>query len=214
MKTKEYSSLGLKVNFSVPESVEEFDANAKRIGACLEEATNNSVYRGMLGDFRDVLLHGWAEKGIKGLDDIYGVERKTKPVLDRKTNLPRKDKDDNEVTTYDETEEEFLDRVLAEKGLKIEDIQEHANTVAASLVFDASAREKKAPKPKKLSSTYLDAAKKLLEKYEDSKINKTFAKFIPDQATFARTGDAAKDAETLGWLFKAYNEAKAAAGEL
>lgn len=160
MQTTKYNSLGLDVNLSVPSSVEEFDLNAKKVGACLTEAINNCVYRGSLATFRTVFLHGQeanVEEGlteISGLDTITGIERKTKES-------GKKDDKGNPILTFDETEGDFFKRILAEKGVEASTFQHHADLVASSIVFDASAKERKAPAPKKLP----DWAKKTAEEF-------------------------------------------------
>lgn len=208
MKTKTYNSLGLEVPFQVPESVEEFDANAKRAGACLDEAINNVIYRGSLAEFRDLFLHGRpAGEGLpafNGIDAITGIERKTKTVK----------KGDKEAEEWDETEAEYFKRVCAQLGKEPKAFQDLANAAAALIAFDASARERKAPVPKKLSEEFKTAAKNALAKYDDGKITKNIRKYLPDVADFVRTGDEAKDIETLGWLLKAYNKAKLASGDM
>lgn len=146
MKTKTYSSLGLNVTLSVPESVEEFDQNAKRSGACLDEATNNVVYRGSLAEFRD----SFCEK----LSEQSGVSRLTK-------SSGKKDADGNDILVYAESEAEYAKRVAAEKNVEVSTFQPLADEVAASITFDAAARERKAPAPKKLP----DWAKKVAEEF-------------------------------------------------
>jgi len=146
MQTKEFSSLGLKVNLSVPSTVEEFDQNAKRVGACLDEAVNNCVYRGSLAEFRD--------KFCEALAESTGVERLTK-------DSGKKDESGQPILTYTETEGDYAKRVAAEKGVEITSFQSLADSVASAIVFDASARERKAPTPKKLP----DWAKKVAEEF-------------------------------------------------
>lgn len=231
MKTEKYKSLGLVVALSVPETVDEFDSNAKKAGACLAEGTNNVVYRGMLGDFRDVLIHGCEEDtvrnlpGFKGLEDIYGVPRKMKPSLG-KDGKPKVGEDKEPIMTPDETEQEYVDRLIAEKSLKIEDLQSYADQTVATLLFDASSRERKAPKTAKLGEEFKSAATNLLANIDDTKINKTLSKFLPvEKCTFTRLATGGQDEATakattdknvdvLGRLVKEYNKAKLSQGVL
>lgn len=200
------------MNLQVPETVEEFDTNAKRAGACLQEATNNVVYRGLLGEFRDVLIHGReAEDGVaavQGLEDIYSFPRATKPVLG-KDGKP-KVVDGVAVTEPGETEQEYIDRLMAAKSLTTDALQKVAAVVAASIPFDASARERKAPKPPKLSNELVEAAKAQLAGHDDSYITKALQKFLPE-ATFARSGDEAADVQTLGKLLRDWVKARTSA---
>jgi len=190
MKTKTYKSLGLNVNLSVPETVEEFDTNAKRIGACLEEATNNCVYRGSLTEFRSNLCDK--------VESTQGVERKTKDT-------GKKDSEGKAILAFDESEADFIERVVATKGIKVEDLQPIADEVANAIVFDASARERKAPTPKKLAAKYSANAKAIIDQGKVDAFNKKASKLIDVQ--FTATGDAAKDVEALGWIVKQYVEA-------
>lgn len=183
--------------------------NAKRAGACLDEAINNVVYRGSLAEFRDVFLHGRAadaDKGItalSGIEDITGIERKTKPVL--KDGKPVV-KDGVEASVYDETESDYFKRVVAEKGGEATQFQSVADEIAAAIAFDASARERKAPAgPKKLAAKYVTTAKAILASGNFAKAQARFAQYSTPWPEF--TGDAEKDATALGWAIKANQEA-------
>ncbi len=175
MQKVKYSSLGLDVELSVPATIEEFDKNAGKVGACISEAINNVVYRGMLANFRYHFLHGISQddlnadkenktfapgtKPVKGVDEISGIERKVVPVLDAKTGKPRV-KDGKPVETWDpaDSEKKYFDRVLATKGVKAESFAETAKQVAAALVFDASETERAERGPAKLAQRYKDLA--------------------------------------------------------
>lgn len=108
MKVQEQKTLGLVAPIEVPTTVAEFDKLAKREGACLEEAVNNVIYRGVLAQLRDVFLHGQDEDkaagqpAFAGFEQVTKVARKTKPT-------GRKDKDGAEILTYDETEAEYFE---------------------------------------------------------------------------------------------------------
>jgi hypothetical protein len=255
MKKEKYSSLGLDIDLSVPDSEAEFNANAGKEGACLAEATNNVVYRGMLATFRYHFLHGISEKDladdsshksfvegttpIEGVDVVTGIERKEVPVLD-KEGKPRI-VDGEPLTQYDpdDSEAKYFKRVCAEKNLKPENFQDLANRIAAALVFDASASERKAVGPKKLAAKYKEKAARILAgnnvaalqaKYEGLVRNPdgsaksfSFTATNDQTKTFVvkwKNGDGAeqsatvsdKDAESLGWLAKEYVDAVAAQG--
>lgn len=179
MKTQEYSSLGLKVNVLVPESVTEFDTNAKREGACLAEAINNCVYRGTLAEFRDEFCIA--------LEASTGVERKTKPS-------GKNDASGNPVLIYAESEGEYPKRVAAEKGVEITYFQSIADEVAGKLVFDASARERKAPAPKKIPQWATDTAKQFLSGAKSlEKFSAAFAKVVGTELVITGDDDASKE---------------------
>lgn len=202
-------SLGLVVNLSVPATYEEFDTLAKKTGAALDEAIKNVVYRGTLAEFRDVLLHGrkadtaTGTTAIAGMDDMFKAERKTKPVLD-KAGAPKKTAAGVEITAYDETEEEFFDRIVAANSITEADQQKLADIVSSQLVFDPSATERKPSLPKKLAAKYSENAKKLIDGGKVDALNTRLQKSI--NKTFTATGDATKDIEVLGWLVKEFVE--------
>ena len=227
MKKVKYSSLGLDIELSVPATVEEFDTNAKRQGACLEEAINNVVYRGSLAEFRDIFLHGRKEEknaegkvvvtAIKGIDDITGIPRKEIPVMKDGKQVVR---DGSPVTIYDpeDSEAKYFKRVLAQLGKEASAFQDHANAVAAALTFDASATEKKPAGPKKLAQKYKDVATLFLTGKKDlAKLQKAFAKdlngkqFVPvtkDDKGAAVALTAEVNVESLGWLCKEFEAAQ------
>lgn len=218
MKTQTYNSLGLEVPFQVPESVTEFDTNAKREGACLAEAINNIIYRGSLAEFRDVFLHGRKEdkeKGIaavQGVDDLTGIERNTKPVM--KNGKPVV-KDNEPVVEYSESEADYFKRVcgtLVENG-SAKDVDaakmsflSHATSIASGIEFDASATERKATGPKKLAQKYKDFAKRLLDGPNMSRFGNDVKSALGKDIVLG--DDADKNIETVGWLVKALAEYK------
>jgi hypothetical protein len=194
MQTKEYSSLGLKVNISVPSTVEEFDQNAKRTGACLDEAINNTVYRGVLADFR--------EKFCEALETHTAIPRHTK-------DSGKKDSDGNAIMLYTESEGDYPKRAAAEQGVEVATYQHIADAVAAELVFDASARERKAPTPKKLP----DWAKKVAEEFLSGaksleKLSAAFAKIVGTPLTVSGETheDKVKSLAASAVAFKAAND--------
>lgn len=205
MKLQKYRSLGLDINLETPETVAEFDTNAKRTGACLDEAIANVIYRGALADFRSAFIHGVEEdkeKGVKavaGLEAVTKIERKTKPT-------GKKDKDGADILVYDETEADYVARVCAEKKCEVSAFQPLANEIAAQLKFDASARERKPTAPKKLAQKYKDTATAIMA-------GANFKKFLADvkkaiSKDFTATGDKEKDVEAVGWLVKEFAEYK------
>ena len=205
MKSQQFKSLGLVVNLNVPETVEEFDLNAKKSGRALAEAINNVVYRDCLAEFRD----NFCEK----LESSTSVERKTKDtgkkrkvtsVVDGKEVIT-----EEPILIYAESEAEFVDRVIAEKQITRESLQDLATSVASGIVFDASATERKPAGPKKLAQKYLDDAKKALESGKLDTINARLKKNIGKE--FVATGDAEKDVIQMGTLIKEFadwNEAQ------
>lgn len=248
MIPKQYKSLGLQVSLSVPETVAEFDENAKKEGACLSEAINNCVYRGGLAIFRDVFLHGQAEvkegdvvtsPAIKGVEELTGILRLTEQVMkDGKPVL----KDNEPVLIFVESEGKYFNRVLStlvkdgkfpDEEAALNSFQPLADEVAKSIVFDASASERKSAGPRKLAAKYKIAAAKSLALGTTDKVNSHLSNTIKKQ--FTATNDTEKlftgkyphkngegqvvevdfsvsdkDAEALGWLLKEHQDYKAA----
>jgi len=244
MTQQEYKSLGLAVKFEVPASVDEFDSNAKKVGACLSEAINNIVYRTSLAQFRDEFLHGRkgdAEKGItavEGVEAMTGIARKTDPVM--KDGKPVVE-DGEPVTTYAESEAKYFNRVLVQlvadgkypsEEEALASFQRMADETAAGIKFDASASERKATGPKKLAQKFKVVAARILANGTINKANEAY--FSRIGKSFTATDDRSKlfkaafevvdpstkkvstqtvevsdkDAESLGWLLKEYQDWK------
>lgn len=205
MKTQTYKSLGLSVNLSVPESVAEFDANAKRAGACLEEAINNCVYRGSLADFRYSFLHGLDEDKEKNIAAVPGIEQTTK--IERLTKpTGRKDKDGADILVYNETEADYFARVCVEKKVEATAYQALADTIAKTITFDASARERKPSLPKKLAQKYKDTATAIMSGANFKRFTADVKKALGKDIVL--TNDKDKDVEAVGWIVKAFAEYK------
>ena len=149
MISKSVKTLGFEININVPETVEEYDNLAKKAGACLESAVLNTIYRAVLNVFRSDFC--------EALEKKVGIARKTKPSGRKVKDEAGKDTEED-ILIYDETESEYFDRVLAETKTEKSAYSDIANEVAATMVFDPSASEKKPAGPKKTAKKYLDAA--------------------------------------------------------
>ena len=180
MQTIQVNSFGYKLNYNVPAAIEEFDALAKRVGAALDEANKNVIYRSVLNRFRDGYLHGIeaseatetepARAAILGLDKQTGIERKfriTKPEVRDGDKITQE-----EVTAWDEKEEAFKDRVFAQlvsdgKFASVEAAEAayepHAQAVLDAIDFDPSKTDKASAGPKKTPKTYYGIADALVE---------------------------------------------------
>jgi hypothetical protein len=66
-KAYETNSLGYKLRFNGPATVEEYDTAAGRKDACLEDACDNTIYRGTLPE--------WQSAWAKRLEEMTGVKR-------------------------------------------------------------------------------------------------------------------------------------------
>lgn len=213
MKKREYSSLGLAIALSVPSSVDEFNTLAKatdpQANPCLDEATNNVVYRGSLAEFRELFLHGRKADAEKGLSEIIGVEGVSN--IDRRTIPVMKDgkaveKDGQPVETFDpeDSEAKYFKRVCAEMKVEPSHFATLAQQVADTIAFDPSASERKPSLPKKLPKDILEKATAKVAQGEEAfnKLAGIIAKNLSKER-IVWTGDAAKDSETLGWEIKA-----------
>jgi len=108
---------GLKATINVPETVEEYDQLAKKPGMCLEDATDNVIYRGVLPQF-------WAALAT-ALNAEYGIPFKmkdhpTKKEADGKTAVQVRN-----MTKSDggESNPQYVDRVAAEKEVEPTEFQ-------------------------------------------------------------------------------------------
>lgn len=204
-ETKQFESLGLKVNISVPSTAAEFDTLAAQPGSCLLNAILNIVYRSCLAEFRDLFIHGQKEekndKGevtqpeVKGLEALTGVERKWKTEKDG----------EKSVEVWDETEGRYMKRVTAEKSLTEEFLQKHADYIAGYIVFDPKKSEPRSKGPKKLPEIYRNAAVTI---FGNNNQEKWFTEFglvfvapsdeTPEAAEVAKN----KNIDLLGWKIK------------
>lgn len=216
MKTIEIKPFGVTVNTSVPADSEEFDKIAKKPGACLENALKYQLYHVYFSEVRDVVLHGRDEEkneagqvtqtAIKGLDETFGVERNTKPVIgkDGKPSL----RDGKPVTAWDEKEEDYFQRVKATKSISDADLKLFIQSAVDQIAFDPSTAERQPRAPRKLAAMWAEHAKKFLAGGKVVELSKRLHKAIGK--TFEPTGDATKDVEVLGWLLKEFSEWNAA----
>lgn len=218
------STLGYKLNYDVPSSIEEFDRLAKRTNAALDEANKNVIYRSVLATFRDAFLHGLDEvkegdvvvsPAIDGLEKLTGIERKTKV-----TKPEVKDADgkitQEEVTAWDEKEEEYKSRVYATlcsegKFPSIEAATANyaplAQQIIAAIAFDPSKTERVSG-PKKTPKTYFGIADALIEMA--GSVEDAVAKF---NAKTGRLVDSTRDALAKGiWEDQAAQKKNIAAG--
>jgi hypothetical protein len=176
------------LSINVAETASEFDQLAKKEGACVESANNNTLYRSVLAQFRGNFLHGIEavgkegdEKfvpGLAGVEQITGIERKTEGTGKFRGEGESKE----EVMVYAETEDKYFKRVLAElvlnkstitiEGAEVGpfDSVEAAGAAFNGLAqahldrvpFDPSVTERAPSGPKKIAKVYIDVAKKLI----------------------------------------------------
>jgi hypothetical protein len=161
MKSTTVRTLGFELNYSVPESVAEYDQLAKKDGAALESATDNVVYRSVLAKFRSALS--------SALANITGVERKT-----RDTGKVTKNEDGTEepVLVWDETEKDHFARVCAEQVASGKFASPEAAAASflplaqetiAAIAFDPSESERAPQGPVKVAKQYISIAQKAVD---------------------------------------------------
>ena len=199
MKQTEYRSLGLDIKLNTPVSVDEFDTLAKRVNACLDEATNNVVYRGMLAEYRETFC--------ERVELESKIERKWKTVM--KDGKPVV-KDGNESTVWDETEADYFKRVCAEQKCEPSKFQSLADEVAAYLVFDPTERERKERGPVKLAKMYVEKATEVITQGRHEKVIQHIQKDLKDTVPLPVLADGdseevkTKNINALGHYIKAH----------
>lgn len=179
MKNRPISTLGFKdLSYDVPSDASEFDTLAGRVGACVDEANANVVYRGTLTDFRAAFLHGLhvgegeGAIDIKGVEEITGIERNREQLKD-KEGKPREDKNGDPITKFTETEDDYFNRVLStlasQNSSTVEGerakFRDLAQQVLSSdpLAFDPKREERLPAGPKKVPAIYLKVAQKIVD---------------------------------------------------
>lgn len=162
MITKQVATLGFNLNFNVPSTVEEYDTLAKKVGACLDSAVMNVIYRSVFAKFRSTFADA--------IENNTGITRLTEP-----TGKKVKDEAGNETAEdavrYTETEKKYFDRVCATlvQDKAFESVEAAAASFATlaqttidSIVFDPSESEAAPAGPKKLAKAYIAVAEKAL----------------------------------------------------
>lgn len=180
MQTTKVKSLNYNnLNYNVPSDIAEFDRLAKYEGAALAEANKNVLYRGVLTEFRYAFIHGVEEtkdgdsivqSKISGLEELTSIERKTKV-----TKPEVKDADgkitQEEVLTFDEKEQVYVDRVFAtlvaggtfpSLEAAVAAYEPLAQAILDTIAFDPSKSER-VTGPKKTPKTYVAIAEELVK---------------------------------------------------
>lgn len=218
MKRKDYNSLGVIAHILVYESVEEGDLAAGVKDAVLGQCNDNLSYRGALADFRDQF--------VPLVEEATGVSRKQVQAKD-KDGKPKTEEVEVEgkkvqkpVMVPDETEGKYIARVRAEKGLQDEEawkafaqpladkvgVYDEAGVRTGDLAVDIKEPERKARGPVKLPEKFRLAAENIIKNNNaPSWVEKLRAE---GHAVADLIGDAAKDAQTLGWAIKSREDAK------
>ena len=200
MKKVNVKVLGVELSFGHYESADEADKHAGRVGACVDEANSNLQYRGASAAARTIICAVVAA--------ATGVKRKETPALDAE-GKPRTNAKGEPITKTSETEQVYVDRALAAKGLTLAQITPDIKKAAAAandgagLSVDIRAQERKPAAPKKLAQKFLDSVRSLIADGKIDKFKKAYEKLVGQPLA----ADASE--ETLGWALKEYTDIKA-----
>jgi hypothetical protein len=220
VKAATYSALSiagvaLSLSLLVPENVDEFDALAKKPGACLASGIANEIYRGVLADFRAEFCDEFEAELAKEFPDATELKRKTK-ASGRKKKVEGGAEED--ILTYAEAELEYVRRALAVlaglRGVgevpitefqpvadrvlaKTEEIEVDGVKVAVPLIrFDPSRAERGERGPKTVPKVYQKAAENIIAAGKrDAFIEKHGVTItMPENADEAKQAEVYKDA--------------------
>jgi hypothetical protein len=124
-KQYDTNSLGYKLRFNGPATVEEYDQAAGRVGACLEDACDNTIYRGTLPE--------WMRAFAVRLEEMTGTKRGTDAEATARAKARSKKPDD--VKDVPEKVKAFHARVTA----SMSDADKNALNAVAQEVADTIA---------------------------------------------------------------------------
>lgn len=132
MKSITQKTLGLQVVIKgVPSTAAEFDEQAGEVGACLNGAVDDNIYRSWLPKFKDPLC--------KKLEETFGIPR-----------LTEGEGDDEKIV---ERETQYIKRLTEVEGKTLAEINVIAQEVADTLPFNVSATS-----GGRIAKAYFDAA--------------------------------------------------------
>lgn len=161
-KPYETNSLGYKLKFNGPAAVEEYDQAAGRVGACLEDACDNTIYRGTLPE--------WQAAWAKRLEEMTGIKRGIDQAATDRARARSKKPD--EVADVPEKVKAFDARVKASMSdADKAALNSVAQEVADSIVIDPSPAKRQAGPGKDLL-VKADSWLTLPEDQLETKINK------------------------------------------
>jgi hypothetical protein len=190
-KQYETSSLGYKLSFAGPDSVEEYDRLAGKTGACLEDACDNTIYRGTLPEFQD--------KFGEYLESMFG---KRQVNITATESAKARSKTPDKVKDVMETWTRFHNRVTAnlDDAAKAE-LATKAQEIASGVTVDPSPSKRASGLSKDLRSK----AESLLTLPTDQLEGK-ITKFLDQVEGFdlERGEDNKPTQESLGRLIGAY----------
>lgn len=135
--------MGFPLTFNGPDSVEAYDQKAGRVGGCLEDAVDNTIYRSTLPEFQEAF--------VKVVEQLTG---KTREVNTEATTAAKaRSKTPDKVKDIMETVPRFVKRATA--GMSEADLKTlagEAQTVADTIEVDPSPSKRAAGISKDLKS--------------------------------------------------------------
>lgn len=196
-KIYDTNSLGYKLQFQGPATVEEYDRAAGRQNACLEDAIDNTIYRGTLPEWQDAFA--------KRVPEV--IEGATRAVNAEATAAAKaRSKNPDKVQNIMETVKRFVQRVTAnataeQKGRLAQIAQEEASKI----VIDPSPSKRAAG----IEKGYKEKAQSLLI-LDDAELDAKVQKMLDLVGDYTLERDAENGnkptEESLARLVKAYIE--------
>lgn len=230
MQTTTISPFGVDVTKQISSNPAEYDSLAKKIGACHEAAVNYYNYHRYFSDVRDVVLHGQPEvkdsktgaiiqPEIKGMDEVFGVERKSEPVLNKDKTPKLMQDGKTPVTAWVEKEGDYFKRVVAEKSITEADLKTFVQSIVDQIPWNPSVSEHVARGPGKLANVWMEQGKlyykavttnadtlAALNSSIKALINKEFVPVTTPAEGVTQAVQDEKQAEVLGRLLKEFAE--------
>ena len=193
----ETRSCGYKLAFNGPSSVDEYDQKATKAGQCLEDAVNNTIYRGTLPE--------WQEEFAKVLAQKTSIARE----VDAAATAKLKERAKGEVRDLPERFKIYNARVKATWAngdeAKEKDLQAWAQETADRIEVDPSPTQRVSA-AQKGDLTKADDVLDHDADYIESKVSKMLAK-VPDFA-LARDDENKPERTSLAKLIGKWIEAE------
>lgn len=206
-----YNDQSFKVPMLMYESAAEADKAAGREGATVDECNNNLAYRGSYADARELIVDCVQELTKEPFLQVDTGEKDDKgaPIMERDTD---KDSDAKYVkralAAHPEVSFEAVQNLVTKRARGWEYKDDKGQTVKIpAIAVDITKKTRTPAGPKKLAAKFSELAKGIIKAGSVPKFNKASSKY--GIAAFTPTGDVDKDVTTLGWLCKAYSDAKA-----
>lgn len=143
MAKYETNSLGFPLTFNGPDSVEDYDRAAGKVGSCLEDAVENTIYRSTLPEFQDAFA--------KKVEALTGQSRQVN--TEATAAAKARSKNPEKVKDIYETVRVFVNRATA--GMSDEDkkaLGQTAQEVADGISVDPSPSKRQGGLRKDLKS--------------------------------------------------------------